>query len=156
MARFFQSAAGDTGLRSGSGPFSDAPIPDGAEIVEFDEETNADLIDSLSGKNGFRWQDHAIVAGTILRRAVPVTINPPRAKSDIELLQERTIALALVVLDAVNEQRQWDAALKAAFQNNGTFATVRAAILAMPNTPDRTRRQLLDAVRQKLDDGSVN
>lgn len=148
MAKFYKQADGEYGLRHGLS--ADIPIPAGAEIVEFDEEANAGLIDSLCGKNGFRWQDHAIVGGVIQRSGSPVTINPPRVLTDIEALTEKTIALALVVLDAINELRQWDAGLKAAFQNNSTVANIRTAVLALPNMPDRTRQQLIQAVRDKL------
>lgn len=147
MAKFYKSGS-EYGLRHG--PSINEPIPVGAEIVEFDEETNSGLIDSLCGKNGFRWQDHTIVAGVIQRAGSPVTINPPRVLNDVEALQERTIALALVVLDAVNELRQWDAALKTAFANNATIANLRTAVAALPATPDRTRAQLIAAVRAKL------
>ena len=148
MAKFYQTASGETGLRNGLS--IDFPIPVGATVVEFDAETNGGLIDSLNGLNGFRWQDHSIVAGVIQRAGSPVTINPPRVLTDVEALEARTIALALVVLDAVNELRQWDAALKAAFANNATIANLRTAVAALPNTPDRTRAQLIAAVRAKL------
>ena len=148
MAKFFKDASGEHGLRHGLS--ANEPIPVGAEIVEFDEQTNAGLIDSLCGKNGFRWQDHAIVAGVIQRAGSPVTLNPPRVLTDVEALQERTIALALATLDAINELRQWDAALKTATAGAGTFAAFKTAVAALPATPDRTRTQLIAAVRSKL------
>lgn len=82
--------------------------------------------------------------------------TPPPASTDVEELHATVVALALVILDAVNDLRQWDAGLKAAFAANATIAPLRTAVAALPNMPDRTRRQLLDAVRAKLNDGSVN
>lgn len=150
MAKFYQTPSGDTGLREfGLLSAIEPPIPAGAAVVEFDPATNSGLIDSLNGKNGFRWQDHSIVGGQIVRAGTPVTINPPRVLTDLEALEARTIALALVVLDAVNELRQWDMALKAAFANNSTIGPLRTAVAALPNTPDRTRAQLIAAVRSK-------
>lgn len=81
---------------------------------------------------------------------------PPAPLTDVEELEARTVALALVTLDAINEIRQWLAALKTASASNATLANLRTAIAALPNTPDRTRRQLLDAVKGKISDGSVN
>lgn len=150
MAKFYQAANGDTGLRHGL--TASEPIPDGAEVVEFDEQANSGLIDSLCGKNGFRWQDHSIVAGVIQRAGSPVTINPPRTKTDVEELTQAVIALALLTLDEINVLRQWDAALKAVFSSNATIANIRTAVAALPATNDRTRQQLIQAVRGKLVD----
>lgn len=72
MAKFYKNTDGSYGLRHGLS--ANEPIPPGAEVVEFDEMTNQGLIDSLCGKGGFRWQDHAIVAGVIQRSGSALAI----------------------------------------------------------------------------------
>jgi len=44
------------------------PVPEGADVVEFDHDTNKDLVRSLNGGGGFKWQDHDVVAGKIVRK----------------------------------------------------------------------------------------
>lgn len=148
MAKFFRAADGAYGLRQGFG--SEGPIPDGAEVVEFDAATNAELIDSLCGLNGFRWQDHSIENGQIIRAGVPVAINPPRVPTDVEELSRAVVALALLSLDELNGLRQWIAGFKIAVAAATSLADLKTRVAALPNTPDRTRRQLLDAVRARL------
>lgn len=78
MAKFYKDRNGDYGLRWGGPLTADEPIPYGAEIVEFDEETNADLIAALCGRiPGVLWQDHAIERGQITHKGEPIAINPP-------------------------------------------------------------------------------
>lgn len=72
MAKFYKQKDGSYGLRHGLS--ANEPIPADAEVVEFDETANAGLLDSLCGKNGFRWQDHSIVSGVIQRAGSPVSI----------------------------------------------------------------------------------
>lgn len=74
MAKFYRQTDGNHGLLHGQ--MADEEAPAGAEVVEFDEATNQGLIDSLSGKDGFQWQDHEIVSGQILRSGQVVTLNP--------------------------------------------------------------------------------
>lgn len=149
-AKFFKQTDGQYGLRQSGSPI-DTPIPAGSEIVEFDETENPDLIDSLSGRMpGTLWQDHAIVGGVLQRKGVPVAINPPRVLTDVELLRKETVALALLVLDEFNrfstEWRYFKTATAAAT----SLADLQTRVAALPNMPDRTQRQLLDAVRDKL------
>lgn len=149
MARFYRSPMGDYGLRHGLS--IDLPIPEGAEVVEFDAQANTDLIDSLCGRNGFRWQDHAITGGQIIRADLPVAINPPPVLTDVEALSRAVVALALLSLDEINSLRQWIAGFRSAVAA-ASLADLKTRVAALPNTPDRTRRQLLDAVRAKLVD----
>lgn len=86
------------------------------------------------------------------------TFEPPADRqppNDVEELTDKVVSLALVVLEAINELRGFDRDLKAVFAANSTLANIRSGVAALPNMPDRTRRQLLDAVRGKLSDGSV-
>jgi hypothetical protein len=150
MAKFYKAPDGSYGLRHG---LSIAlPIPDGAEIVEFDEQANIGLIDSLSGQGGFRWQDHSIVGGQIIRAGGAVAINPPRELNDIEQLGAAVVALALLSLDEINVLRQWIVSFTAATAAASSLANLQARVAALPNVPDRTRAQLLAAVRAKLTD----
>jgi len=76
MATFYQTPNGDTGLRNGLSV--GLPIPGDAEIVEFDERANPELLDALCGRSpGVLWQDIEIVRGAIFIQKRPVTINPP-------------------------------------------------------------------------------
>jgi hypothetical protein len=77
MLKFFKSPDGTYGLRRGFPIGVEGPIPEGAVVVEFDEATNPELLASLCGEGGFRWQDHSIVAGQIVRSGQMVVINPP-------------------------------------------------------------------------------
>jgi len=153
MAKFYTAPDGSCGLRHG--PAAALPIPDGAQVVEFDEQANAGLIDSLCGGNGFRWQDHSIVGGQIMRAGQIVAINPPRVLTDVEQLGSAVIALALLSLEEINALRQWITSYKAAVAGATSLANLQTRVAALPNVPDRSRAQLLAAVRNKLTDGSV-
>jgi hypothetical protein len=100
--------------------------------------------------------DSMVCPGCLFDGTLYTAPPPPAPRSDVEELTDKVVALALVVLDAVNELRQWDAGLKAAFQNNTTVANIRTAVLALPNMPDRTRGQLVSAVKDKIADGSIH
>lgn len=77
MAKFYRDPQGNYGLRYTSNEEVQHPIPDGATVVEFDEATNPNLLASLNGQAaGFRWQDHTIVGGQIVRAGTPLVINP--------------------------------------------------------------------------------
>lgn len=77
MAKFYRDPAGNYGLRRSPEEEVQAPIPGGSTAVEFDEETNAGLLRSLDGQEpGWRWQDHAISGGQIVRGGTPVAVNP--------------------------------------------------------------------------------
>lgn len=65
-------------------------------------------------------------------------------------------ALALILLDEINNLRQWDASLKLAFANNSTVANIRNAVAALPASPDRTIAQLKTAYTNKIDAGSAD
>ena len=76
MAKFYRDLQGNYGLRRNADEEARAAVPAGATVVAFDEATNQDILDSLDGKAGFRWQDHTISGGQILRAGVPLTITP--------------------------------------------------------------------------------
>lgn len=54
------------------------PAPEGAAgSVPFDPETNAALLDSLSGRvPPWRWQDHTVSGGQVVRGGTPLTVQP--------------------------------------------------------------------------------
>ena len=46
--------------------------------IEFDGDTNQDVIDGLDGKlPGVLWQDHTLSGGVLHQHGIPITINPP-------------------------------------------------------------------------------
>jgi hypothetical protein len=59
-------------------------------------------------------------------------------------------ALALVTLDDLNLHAARIVAILDAIDNNSTLATIKAAIDAIPDIPQRTGAQLKQAVRSKL------
>jgi len=59
-------------------------------------------------------------------------------------------ALAQVVIDEINNLRQWDTDLKAAFANNSTLATIRTAVAALSNMPARTLAQAKTAYKNHI------
>ena len=65
-------------------------------------------------------------------------------------------ALAKLLVDEINIMRQWDASLKTAFANNSTLGTIRTAVDALPNTPDRTLAQAKTAYKNLLSNGTLD
>lgn len=92
----------------------------------------------------------------------PAPLPPP---TDLELLGATIIALALIALNEINncrqgisEDRQWIVDFKAAVAGAGSLAALKTAVAALPSPSglaDRTQQQLLQAVRDKLNDGSI-
>lgn len=102
MAKFFQTASGEKGLRLTTRDETINPIPAGAAVVEFDPDTNAALLASLDAKSGFLWQDHAIVGGVLQRAGVPFPINPDGTdRQTRQALNAAQVAQALSDLDGV-------------------------------------------------------
>lgn len=88
-----------------------------------------------------------------------VTFTPPADPSpltDVEELTAAVVALALLTLDEINNLRQWVASFKAATAAATSLADLKTRVAALPNMPDRTRQQLINAVKAKISDGSVN
>lgn len=47
------------------------------DVLEFDHETNQNVIDGLNGQlPNVLWQDHTLSGGILRRNGIPVTINP--------------------------------------------------------------------------------
>lgn len=59
-------------------------------------------------------------------------------------------AAALVVLDRVNELREWLTAFKAATAAATSLANLQTRVAALPNTPDYTAAQIKTAVQNKI------
>jgi hypothetical protein len=86
------------------------------------------------------------------------TFSPPAPRpplTDIDELSATVVALALLTLDEINNLRQWVGGFKAATAAATSLADLKTRVASLPNTPDRTRAQLLAAVRAKLTDGSI-
>lgn len=65
-------------------------------------------------------------------------------------------AIAAILIDEINNLRQWDSGLKAAFQANTTVANIRTAVLALPNMPDRKLSQAKTAYSNAISSGVVD
>ncbi len=74
MAKFYKDLTGEHGLRLDDDDERNNPIPAGSDVVEFDAETNQPLMDSLSGRSSYQWQDHEVVSGEIHRDGTAVTV----------------------------------------------------------------------------------
>ena len=83
---------------------------------------------------------------------MPPADRPPA--SDVEELSATVVALALLVLEELNRHSQEWTGFKGAVAAAASLNDLKTRVAALPNMPDRTRRQLLDAVRAKLNDGS--
>lgn len=85
------------------------------------------------------------------------TYDQPAAKvyTDREILGDLVIALALLTLDEINLLRTRIRTMDAAVASAGSLSALKTAWAALSNVPDRTRQQLLDAVKTKLSDGSI-
>lgn len=106
----------------------------GAVRIDFaDEATAAQRSDALAAAAAFDWQ------------------NPP-PPADVEVLSGAVVALALLTLDEINLLREWVAAFNATVAAAASLADLKTRIAALPILPDRTRAQLLRAVRAKLAD----
>lgn len=65
-------------------------------------------------------------------------------------------ALALILLREVNNLRTWLRDFKAAVAASTNLANLQSRVAALPNTPDYTQQQLMDAIKTKLADGSAD
>lgn len=117
MAKFYRDASGEYGLRHGLS--IDFPIPAGAEIVEFDEAANPELIHALTG--GVLWQDLAINRGQITHKGEPLTINPPEP----------------VKPTAEQELLEWAKHLRAKMQAATTFDDLKTEDAKHPPLPEK-------------------
>lgn len=94
----------------------------------------------------------AFLAGpteAVLRLAVAAS-----SKTALGALGEHAVvtrALAALVLSELNLLRAWLADFKAAVAGAGTLAALKTAVAALPNTPPRTRAQVIQAVSDACD-----
>lgn len=65
-------------------------------------------------------------------------------------------ALALVILDENNTLRQWVTSFKAATAAATTLADLKTRVAALANLPDRTKAQIMPAIRSKIDGGTAD
>lgn len=84
------------------------PAPSGAAgSIQFDPETNAALLDSLSGRAPpWRWQDHAVSGGQVSRGGSQLAVQPdgPR-EADRKDFADR-VADTMTDLDTIITQAQ--------------------------------------------------
>lgn len=79
----------------------------------------------------------------------------PLVLSDRDVLGDAVEALALITLSEVNLLRGWLASFKAQVAAASSLADLKTRVAALPDMPDRTTQQLVQAVRAKMIDGSV-
>lgn len=67
-------------------------------------------------------------------------------------------AAALVIMDELNNLRQWITAFKAAVAGAGvtSIATLKTAVAGTPNTPDRNASQIQTAIQGKINAGTAD
>ena len=65
-------------------------------------------------------------------------------------------ALALILLREINQLRGWLRDLKTAVAGAANLASLQSRVASLPNTPDYTQQQLMDAIKAKLADGSAD
>lgn len=65
-------------------------------------------------------------------------------------------ALALTVLDEVNVLREWIVSFKAATAAATNLSTLQSRVAALPDLPDRTKAQLINAIQNKTDGGNAD
>lgn len=70
--------------------------------------------------------------------------------------QKLARAIALVALDEVNVIRSWLADFKTQVAASTSLANLQSRVASLPNTPQRTKAQLLTAVANRIDDGSAD
>jgi hypothetical protein len=122
MAKFYQTPTGDTGLRYGLSLVF--PIPAAAEVVEFDEAANPELMNALCGRNPeVLWQEIEIVGGGIVIREQPVTINPPQPVAPT--MEERVAAVL-----------EWADRFRAALQTSDSVEALKIEDAKHPKLPE--------------------
>lgn len=65
-------------------------------------------------------------------------------------------AVAMVLLDEINNLRQWITSFKAAVAAATSFGNLQTRVAALANMPDRTPAQAKTAVTNKLNGGTVD
>ena len=123
MAKFYQTPNGDTGLRHGMS--IDLPIPESAEIIEFDERANPELLDTLCGRNpDVLWQEIEIADGAIVIQKQPVVINPPEP---IQPTTEQRVAAVL----------EWAENFRTALQSADSVQSLKIEDAKHPPLPEK-------------------
>lgn len=131
MAKFYQTPNGDTGLRHGQS--IDYPIPEAAEIVEFDENTNPDLMHALCGRNSdVLWQEIEITDGEIVIQKRPVTINSTQPVEPT--IGERVAAIL-----------EWAEKFRAALQTADSVQSLRIEDAKHPPLPEKDAANEVDS-----------
>lgn len=100
----------------------------------------------------FDWSDAAETAWQAIQ-------TRPVASSQLNLKDAQFVLLRGVVsvlVDEVNTLRQWVTSFKGAVAGAGTFAALKTAVAALPNTPDRTLIQARTAITNAVNSGAVD
>lgn len=65
-------------------------------------------------------------------------------------------ASAAVLVDEINNLRDWITSFKVAVAGASTLANLKTAVAALPDMPDRTLAQAVTAIKNKITGGSVD
>jgi hypothetical protein len=65
-------------------------------------------------------------------------------------------ALTLVIMDELNNLRQWITSFKAATAAATNLANLQTRVAALANTPDRIKSQIITAIKNKIDSGNAD
>lgn len=103
--------------------------------------------------NAFTQSDVAYEQWLVTRLREQAQFALSNAKSDAFAVDR---ALALIVLQEVNTLRTWLRDFKAATAAATNLANLQTRVAALPNTPDYTPAQLMNAIKGKLADGSAD
>lgn len=87
-------------------------------------------------------------ATTAINNAAPQTLDSI-AQSTIDHFPVFEKAIALTLLDEINLLREWIASFKAAVAASTSLANLQTRVAALPDMPDRTVQQAIQAVRTK-------
>lgn len=100
-------------------------------------------------KKATDWTAPQIAAAqTVLDTTTPATPET-RAQTEIDNWPIAVKAAFLATLDELNLLRDWITAFKAAVAAATSLANLQTRVAALPNTPDRTVPQAIQAVRDK-------
>lgn len=86
-------------------------------------------------------------------------IETTEAKNVIDATDRNGIywrAVALILIDEINNIRQWTGSFKAQVALASSLADLKTRVATLPNMPDRTLQQFKTAYTNKIDNGNAN
>lgn len=126
--------------------------PSGADVTYMPGATPDQIATGAAVLAAFDWSDAA-------QAAFDAAVDRVRANL---LLDAREAAYTLlrgvvsVTVDEVNALRQWVTSFKAAVAASSSLADLKTRVAALANTPDRTLAQARTAIKNAIDNGTVD